>query len=138
VKPATRLDVVVKLREQDEERSRLALADSERAAKRAAEEAAAARDRARQDHRGRGSAAEWMLLEAAHSRALNDAQKADEAAGAAQNKLVAVRAEYSRAYQRAETIRRVADTRRAEIIAEAEQKERKELDEIGVLRHALG
>jgi glucuronate isomerase len=136
VKPATRLDVVVKLRERDEERTRTVLADSERAAKQAAEQAAAAQLRARQDGRKAGSAADWMLLDAAHGRARQEAATAEQAAGAADAQLAASREQYSSAYQRAETIRRVADARRAEMIAEAEMRERKELDEIAVVRHA--
>ncbi len=138
MKPATRLDVVIKLRERDEERTRLHLAESERALKAAAAEAAAAHERTRTDGRRSGSAAEWMLLDAAHGRAREDAANADQAVAAADKKLSASRNQYKSAYQRAETIRRIADARRAEIIAEAETKERKELDEVGVLRYALG
>lgn len=138
VKPATRLDVVVKLRERDEERTRTLLADSERAAKLAAEQAAAAQARARQDGRKAGSAADWQLLDAAHGRARLDAANAEQAAGAADAHLEATRQQYSLAYQRAETIRRVAETRRAEMVAEADAKERKELDELAVLRFARG
>jgi flagellar export protein FliJ len=136
VKPATRLDVVVKLREQDEERAQTLLADSERAAKLAAEHAAAAQERARHDGRKSGSAADWMMLDAAHGRARQEAANAAHAATAADAKLAASRDHYSTAYQRAETIRRVAETRRSEMIAEYEAKERKELDEIAVLRFA--
>jgi flagellar protein FliJ len=138
VKPATRLDVVVKLRERDEERTRTLLADSERAAKLAAEQAAAAREKARQDGRKSGSAAEWMLLDAAHGRARLEAANAEHAAGAADAQLAASREQYSTAYQRAETVRRIAEARRAEIIALGEARERKELDDIAVLRYALG
>ena len=138
VKPATRLDVVVKLRERDEERTRTLLADSERAAKQAALQAAAAREKARQDGRKSGSAAEWMLLDAAHGRARQEAANAEQAAGAAEAQLAASREQYSTAYQRAETVRRIADARRAEIIAAEALRERKELDDIAVLRHALG
>jgi flagellar export protein FliJ len=137
VKPATRLDVVVKLRERDEEKTRTALADSERAAKKAAELAALAREKARHDGRSAGSAADWVMLDAAHTRARNDAVHAEQAAGAAHAHLHASRLQYSQAYQRAETMRRVAESRRAEIIAEGEARDRKELDELAVLRHNL-
>jgi flagellar biosynthesis chaperone FliJ len=135
VKPATRLDVVVRLRERDEEKARTDLADSERAAKAAAEAARLAAEHARKDSRGAGSAALWQLHDAAHGRALHEAAEAEKAAGAADQHLVKSRNHYSFAYKKAETIRRVAATRRSEIVAEIEGRERKELDEIGVLLH---
>lgn len=138
MKPATRLDVVVKLRERDEEKARTALADSERAAKDAAEAAKLALETTRRDSRSRGNAALWQLHDAAHGRALHDAAEAAKVAGAADLHLVRSRDHYSSAYKRAETIRRVAESRRSEIIAEAEGRERKELDELGVLLHVWG
>jgi flagellar protein FliJ len=135
VKPATRLDVVVKLRERDEDKAKLVLADSERALKKAEEDAARALAATRQDLRVSGSAADWQLLDAAHGRALHDAAEAAKAAGAAHQHLEQSREVYSSAYKRAETIRRVAETRRAELVAEAEGKDRKEMDELGVLLH---
>jgi flagellar export protein FliJ len=135
VKPATRLDVVVKLRERDEEQARAALAESERAAKAAAEAARRAAEQTRKDSRTSGSAALWVMHDAAHGRALHDAAEAEKVSGAADQHLVKSRSQYSSAYKRAETIRRVAETRRSELIAEIEGRERKEFDEIGVLLH---
>lgn len=131
VKPATRLDAVVKLREKDEERARLELAEAQRQAAAAERAAAAARDRAKQDLRARGSAAEWELTELGHFRALRDAAVAERTAQAASQKVVASRQSWGTAYKKAESMRRVADARRAEIVSEIETKERKELDEIG-------
>jgi hypothetical protein len=127
--------VVVKLRERDEDAARLALAESERAAKAAAEAARRAAEHARKDGRSAGTAADWQLHDAAHGRALHDAVEAEKASGAADQHLVRSRGQYSSAYKRAETIRRVAETRRSEMIAEIEGRERKELDELGVLLH---
>ncbi len=135
VKPATRLDAVVKLREKDEERARRELADAQRNAVAAETAAAAARDRAKQDLRGRGSAAQWELTEIGHFRALRDAAVAERAAHAAGEKVVATRQNWGAAYKKAESMRRVAEARRDEIIAEAETKERKEFDEIGAMLH---
>jgi flagellar export protein FliJ len=131
VKPQTRLDVVVKLREKDEERARLELAAAQRAAAAAATAAATARANAKQDHRSRGSAAHWDLTEIGHFRALRDAAVAEKTANAASEKLNATRQNWGTAYKRAESMRRVAETRRAEIIAERDNQERKEMDEIG-------
>jgi flagellar export protein FliJ len=131
----TRLDVVVKLRERDEESARTVLADSERALRQAEEEAVRTLEATRLDLRVSGSAADWQLLDAAHGRALYDAAVAANAAHAAAQHHEKSREVYSSAYKRAETIRRVAETRRAELIAEAEGKDRKEMDELGVLLH---
>jgi flagellar export protein FliJ len=135
VKPAIRLDAVVKLREKDEEKVRIELGEAQRAAAAAQTAAAAARARARADERGGGMAALWDMAEHAHFRALREAAQADRLAHAAGERLITTRQKYATAYKRAEIIRRVADARRAEIVAEADSKERKELDEIGMLLH---
>ena len=138
MKPPIRLDAVVKLREKDEERVRIELAEAQRAAAAAQSAAQAARARAREDERGGGNAALWDLTEHAHFRALREAAQADRLAHAAGERLTTTRQKYATAYKRAETIRRVADARRSEIVAEADSKERKELDEIGMLLHVRG
>jgi flagellar export protein FliJ len=135
VKPGTRLDVVVKLREKDEDRAKKALAESERALRQAEAEHEQAIAATRVDLRVSGSAADWQLLDAAHGRALFEAAHAARAKVVAHQKHESSREQYASAYKRAETIRRVAETRRAEIAAEAEAKDRKELDELGVLLH---
>jgi flagellar protein FliJ len=131
VKPQTRLDVVVKLREKDEERARVELAEAQRAAAAAERAAAAAKAAAKVDLRGRGSAAQWELTEIGHFAALRAAAIAEKTAVAATEKVATTRNNWGTAYKRAESMRRVADARRAEIIAEQDSKERKELDEIG-------
>lgn len=133
MKPPIRLDAVVKLREKDEEKVRIELAEAQRAATAAQTAAAAARARARADERGGGMAALWDLAEHAHFRALREAAHAEKLAAAAGERLTTTRQKYATAYKKAETIRRVANARRAEIVAEADSKERKELDEIGTL-----
>jgi flagellar export protein FliJ len=135
VKPATRLDAVVKLREKDEERARIELAEATRHAAAAERAASDARARAREDSRQRGMAAEWELTESAHFRALREAAQAERAAHAATQKLVVKRESWGSAYKKAESMRRVAETRRQELIAEAASKERKELDEVAILLH---
>ena len=134
-KPALRLDAVVKLRETEEDRARIQLAEAHRQVEAATRAAAAARARAREDSRRSGNAAEWQLAESAHFQALREASQADHAAAAAGEKLSTTRQHYNSAYKRAEGIRRVAESRRAELIAEAELAERKQLDEVGVLMY---
>ena len=133
VKPATRLDAVVKLREKDEEAARRELADAQRKAAAAEQAAVVALGRAQQDLRARGSAADWELTEIGHFRALRDAAIAERDAQSAGEKVVATRQSWGNAYKKAESMRRVAEARRSEIIAEAESKERKEFDELGAL-----
>jgi hypothetical protein len=132
----TRLDVVVKLRERDEERARLQLADAQRMALAARAAANDAQERARRDERGRGSAAHWELADAAHLQALREAKKAATAAQAADQKYDVTRGQYNGAYARAEAMRRAADSRRDIVLREIDAGERKAMDEIAVLRSA--
>lgn len=134
MKPKTRLDAVVKLRERDEDRARLDLAEAHRlvlAADRTAREAA---DVARQDDRARGCAADWQLAEHAHARALVEARQAERACHAASEKLGSSRQRYVGAHARAEALRRVVEARRFEVVREAEATERKHLDEVAMLQ----
>src|SRR5262249_1569385 len=134
-KPALRLDAVVKLREDEEEKARVQLAEAQRQAELAEREAEAARARTREDSRRRGMAAEGEWTGVAHFRALPEASRAAGGVLAANEKVVAQRDQYNTAYKRAESIRRVAESRRAELYAEAERAERKQLDEVGVLMY---
>ncbi len=125
----------MKLRELDEDKARLALAEAQRQVQTAEQDLVAARARARDDERHRGPAAEWQLAEAAHFEALRKASQAERAVRAATEKLTLTRRSYTTAYTRAEGIRRVAETRRAELIAEASDRQAKQLDELGLLLH---
>jgi flagellar export protein FliJ len=133
VKPVVRLDAVVRLRERDEAKARQDLAQAQRQASAAEKAAAEAQVAARQDNRQRGSAAQWEMAEAAHAQTLREAVRAERAAQAASQQLHSSRQGYHRAYRRAESLRRLADARRVEVIAEAEAGERKQLDELGML-----
>lgn len=135
-KPATRIDVVVKLREREEDAAKLKLADAQRHAMAADEALRLARLRAQQDERKSGRAADWLLADAAHSRALSDAHKAESHAKTAQQQLDGTRIQFTSTHARAEAVRRLAETRRNEIINEAEARERKALDELATLAYS--
>ena len=135
VKPVVRLDAVVKLRERDESRARLDLAQAQQRASAAEKTAEEARTRAQKDNRRRGRAAEWVLAEVSHAESLRHAARAERAAQAAGQQLQSSRQSYNSAYRRAESLRRLAETRRAELVAEGDRQERKHLDEIGILLH---
>ncbi len=133
MKPATRLDAVVKLRERDEDEARSHLAEAQRRAAAAHAALEAARARAQTDERRAGSAAEWLLADAAHGRALVEARQAETQARASQEALGASRNRFAGAHARAEAMRRLAEVRRSEIISEHESRERKALDEAATL-----
>jgi flagellar export protein FliJ len=134
VPPKTRLDAVVKIRERDEDTARIALSEDQRrqlAAVAALEEAKA---RARHDARTSGRAMDWDLADRAHQRALLEARLAEHAVTAADEKVGTSRQKYVTAYSKAEAMRRVVETRRADMVKEAEKAEAKQLDEMATLR----
>ncbi len=131
--PATRLDAVVRLKERDEERTRLELvrtAEATRRAKAAAEEALA---RTRQDSRKKDSAAVWEMHEAAHASALREAKLAADRANESRKHEDAAREKHQVARRNAEALRRVVETKREEIVQDQRRQERRESDEIASL-----
>jgi flagellar export protein FliJ len=133
VKPRTRLDAVVKLRERDEDRARRDLAEAQRHAQAAEKALHDAQLRARHDARSSGTAAHWELADHAHARALVEARQAERTARAATERLGSTRTHYVGAHKRAEAVRKVVEVRRAELVSQAEASERKHLDEIATL-----
>jgi flagellar export protein FliJ len=133
VPPKTRLDAVVKIREKDEDTARIQLSEDQRQQLAAVAALEEARARARHDARTSGRAMDWDLADRAHQRALVDARVAEHAVNAADQKVGTSRANYVAAYAKAEAMRRVVETRRADIIKEAEKAEAKQLDEMATL-----
>lgn len=127
----TRLDPVLGLREKEEEAAAIALA----AAAAKVQEALEALERAQLDARRNalesGSAADWDLRELAQERALARLEQARADHAAAVEAMEEARRALELAHQRTEAVRRVAEARRAEARAEADRKERKEMDELG-------
>jgi flagellar export protein FliJ len=136
VPPKTRLDAVVRIREKDEDTARIQLSEDQRRQLAAVAALEEARTRARHDARTSGRAQDWDLADRAHQRALLDARIAEHAVSAADEKVGTSRANYVAAYSKAEAMRRVVETRRADIIREAEKAEAKRLDEMATLLFA--
>ncbi len=129
----TRLETVFRLRETEEDRARLALADAQRDVAAANDQLSAAAARAAADHRKRASAAHWTLIETAHARALQEARQAERAVQKASEGLSQSRAKYLGAHTRTEALRKAIEARRAEVLREQSQAERKQMDEIAML-----
>ncbi len=129
----TRLETVFRLRETEEDRARLALADAQRDVAKATDQLAAARASATADHRKVASAAHWSLIENAHARALHEARQAERVVQKASDGLSQSRARYLGAHTRTEALRKAIEARRAETMREERQAERKTMDEIAML-----
>jgi flagellar biosynthesis chaperone FliJ len=128
-----RLETVVWLRETEEDRARLAMADAQRHVAAATDALSAANARAKTDERRSASAAHWSLVETAHIRALQEARQAEHAVQAASDGLSQTRAHYLGAHTRTEALRRALQTRRVETVRAEAQAERKNMDEIAML-----
>jgi len=138
VRPKTRLDPVVKLEEKREEQRLAEMSAAARALKAAEDDLEQRRVHASTDHRRTGSAWDWQLADLSHARALSDVRAAENAVSQAATAQVGSRDRYTEAYMRAEAIRRVAAARADEILQAREQAERREHDELGVLRFGRG
>jgi hypothetical protein len=108
----TRLDAVVTVRERSEDQALREVVEAERRAQAAADRATALSQAARVDHRAAGDVSTWELTEAAHTRAIADARRAQKDAEAALQQVAKVRLVYTSAHQQAEVVRRVADAPR--------------------------
>jgi len=133
VNPKNRLDAAVRIREVDEDRARVTLAEAQRLAMKSAAVVHEAAKRALADHRGSGTAADWTLIESAHIRALQDARRAEVEKSAAEEKLGISRERFVGARTRAEALRRVLEARRSEMQAAERLSEHKAMDEVAVL-----
>ncbi len=131
----TRLDVVVAVREREEEKAKVAVAKAEALVQAARARASEAKAKAQVDHRARSDASSWELTELAHHRAMADARKAEKEAEAAQKQAEHVRVKLTSAHQRAEVVRRAADSRRTEIVREADRADTKEFDDVASMLH---
>jgi flagellar export protein FliJ len=129
----TRLETVFRLRETEEDRARLAMADAQRHVTNATQAWMAARARAAADDRQGASAAHWTLIEGAHTRALQEARQAETAVKAAADGLTKMRASYLGARTKTEALRRVIESRRADERREEAHAERKVMDEVANL-----
>lgn len=136
MRPKTRLDPVVKLEEQREELSLRAMADASRKLKTAEELLATRRADAAAESRRLASAWDWQLAELSHTRALSDVRLAELALHAAGEESSVTRTKYAAAHSKAEALRRVAAVRVEEIVQSRVTAERREFDDLAILRHA--
>lgn len=131
-----RLDVVVKVKEREEDARLDALARALRRVEAAKAALRKAEAEASSDVRGRGVAADYCLYEAAWARAQEAVRHARAALDAAQRAAEEARAAWMHARSRAEAVRRVADARRAEVRQRDAARERRVSDELTLLRYA--
>jgi len=131
--PKTRLDRLVQLRERSEDKALANLAKAREVLGRAQQALSRASVAAKADHRGKGHAAQWDVEEAAHVRALQSLRAARGAATQAAAGEDVARQGYVEARSKAESTRRVAERKRAEILRERAKTDTKRLDEIGTL-----
>ena len=130
----TRLDTVVRLREREEERAGQAVAKAESQVRAAMERRDAAHARQMQEFGGRLDASHWETAERARNRALLEEQQAEREVDHARKVASQVRAAYLSAHQRAEVVRRVADSRQKEAVREENRTEARQLDDVaGIL-----
>ena len=134
VPPKTRLDPVVRLKEQREQLSLRALADSTRQLNAAHDHLAQTRARAAADVRRSAQAADWLLTELSHTRALSDVRHAEQAVHSATAVSTASRDKYKDAHAGAEALRKLTALRIDEINQKRDLVERKEMDEFSMLR----
>jgi flagellar biosynthesis chaperone FliJ len=136
VRPKIRLDPVVKLEEQREEKSLRAMAEASRKLQTAEELLLQRRASAKTDQRRLASASDWQLAELSHTRALSDVRSAEQAVQAAGQESSVSRDRYAVVHSKAEALRRVAAVRVGEIVQAREAAERRALDDIAILRFA--
>jgi hypothetical protein len=131
VPPKTRLDPVVRLKEQREEIALRGLADAARRLAAAEDELRRSRDTAAADCRKSvpAPASEWLLTELAHTRALADVRLAELAVQAANDVSLTSRTHYTVARSNAEALRKVKALRIEEVLQQRASIERRELDE---------
>ena len=135
MRPKIRLDPVVKLQEQREESRLREMAEAGRKLKTAEDLLSESRARAQADERRNATAWDWQLAELSHTRALCDVRAAEYAVRSASDESTATRDRYAAAHSKAEALRKIAAIRVDEIVQAREVAERKDLDELAILRH---
>jgi flagellar biosynthesis chaperone FliJ len=133
VRPRTPLDAAVRVREVDEDRARVTLADAQRLALQTAAAVREAAQRSLADDRHSGTAADWTVIELAHIRALQETRRAEQERRAAEEKLGASRERFVGARTRAEALRRALEARRSEMQVVERLTEHKTMDEVASL-----
>ena len=133
MRPKTRLDSLVKLRESEEERARIDLARAAQAKAKAEAEHREAVAKARHDGRSAGCAKRWELVDSAHLRSVAEKHAAAEKAQLAKAGEDRARTSVENAHKRREIASRAANRRRHELIVDANSKELKSADQVATL-----
>ncbi|MEW5738158.1 MAG: hypothetical protein AB1938_04495 [Myxococcota bacterium] len=131
-----RLDVVVKVKAREEERRLEAMADGQRRVEAAKAALRAAEAQAARELSGSCVAADFCVYDTARARALELVKRARQELVSAERAAEASRVAWATARSQTDAVRRVADTRRAEVLQLAEKKERRSEDELTLLRFA--
>jgi flagellar export protein FliJ len=134
--PRTRLDRLVWIRERREESALVQLAGAEQRLVSARAELGRKTAVAGHDARSSGDAALWDLDDAARRRALQAVKVAEKQVAAAANACDAARATWTSAHQGTEVATRICERKRAELRADLERRDRRDADEVAVLRFA--
>jgi len=134
--PKTRLDRLVQLRERTEDGALSNLARARQALGRAQERLAGAVAAARSDARSAADSAFWAVEEAANGRALQVVRAARQDVSRAAAGEASARQGYAEARTKAESVRRVADRKRLEIVKGQAKVEARRLDEMGAVAFA--
>ncbi|GMU58383.1 MAG: hypothetical protein AMXMBFR34_01460 [Myxococcaceae bacterium] len=129
-----RLDVVVKVKAREEDKRLEAMAQAVRQVEVARSALRDAQAQADRDLSGRGVAADFCVYEAARARALEAVKRARLAVGAAEKAVESTRAAWVTARSQTDAVRRVADTRRAEVRQLADRQERRAGDDLTLMR----
>jgi len=138
MKPRTRLDRVVELRERAEDDALSRFASARSIAHDARERFARAVEATREDSRCAGPVELWQLDELTHRRALQVARAAENEALKATQGEAAARDGYVAAHQDKEVVQRAQARKRAEILSEVDRRERRAADEMATLRFNFG
>ena len=138
MEPKTRLDRLVQVRERGEDAALRSLAVAQTTLGRASDRLTSSRALSRSDGRGRSGAADWMVEEAAHLRALQDVRNAERAVAQAIGQERAAREGYLDAHQRAEAVRKAQEKKRTEIKTDRSTREQRGYDELATLRFNVG
>lgn len=134
----TRLDPVVGIRERVAEAMERELAAAQREALRKEEELQVSRTRAAKDHRKSGDAAEWQLVEAGHTRALQIIRVNEQQVRTQATVVEKVRAKTRSAQLALEVVKRAADRKRTEQVQARAKQDAKQLDQIATLMFSHG
>jgi flagellar export protein FliJ len=132
--PTTRLDKVVWLRERAEDDALAALAQARQRHDGARERLSVAVEVSRRDARAPGPVELWHVDELARRRAIQAVRAAENEVVTAARGEHAAREGYTSARQEREVVRRVRERRVAEIVGEADRRERRDADELATLR----